>query len=409
MDIETYISLFYNEWKLADTKFSHSMAQVSSSVKRKNEIMVEKMVFQAEQKLRNNYSDLTGGAQPMSNKLYFLKNVFSFSENEINLVQRIIDKDVSREFVQMALDFDSEVKMEDVFQAGRNLWIVNSLQILMGLPVELSKSVFAYCMLYPYTDDYLDNPEVGKSEKINFSKRFRMRLQGESLIAVNELETKIFDLVSFIESDWPRNRYPKVYESLVAIHDAQTRSISLVHKGGVINAGELMLICIDKGGTSVLADGYLLKGVLTSDEEAFCFGFGTYLQFVDDIQDLKEDVNDHVATVFANAANCGMIEAYVNKTLSFGNRLMEKYLDCYPGENTEIMRSLMLKSVYYLLVEAIALNSRFFSSEYVSQFETFAPFSYSFIQKRRDRMNTERLSSRNFLKKYFKENRKVAI
>lgn len=409
MDIETYISLFYNEWKLADTKFSHSMAQVSSSEKRKNERMVEKMVFQAEQKLRNNYSDFAKDAQPTSNKLYFLKNVFSFSENEINLVQRIIDNDVSREFVQMAFDFDSEVKMEDVFQAGRNLWIVNSLQILMGLPVELSKSVFAYCMLYPYTDDYLDNPEVCKSEKIHFSKRFRMRLQGDSLIAVNELETKIFDLVSFIEFDWPRNRYPKVYESLVAIHDAQTRSISLVHKGGGINAGELMSICIDKGGTSVLADGYLLKGVLTSDEEAFCFGFGTYLQFVDDIQDLKEDVNGHVATAFTNAAHCGMIEAYVNKTLSFGNRLMDKYLNCYTGENTRLMRSLMLKSVYYLLIEAIALNGRFFSSEYVSQFETFAPFSYSFIQKRRDRMNTERLSSRNFLKKYFKENRKVAI
>lgn len=88
---------------------------------------------------------------------------------------------------------------------------------------------------------------------------------------------------------------------------------------------------------------------------------------------------------------------------------MEKYLDCYPGENTEIMRSLMLKSVHYLLVEAIALNRRFFNPDYVSQFETFAPFSFPFIQNRRDRMNTDRLSSRRFLKKYFKENQKVAI
>ncbi|MDA3880581.1 MAG: class 1 isoprenoid biosynthesis enzyme [Prolixibacteraceae bacterium] len=409
MDIHKYISQFYSEWEKAGSTFFISMSMVNPTDKDRNETQVKKMVLSVEQKLKYKDTTFVNGKSIQPQKLSFLRDIFSFNDCELDLVQEIIDEDITRRFVQMALDFDPNVDMEDVFQAGRNLWIVNSLQILMGLPVELSKSVFAYCMLYPYTDDYLDNPDISKSEKVNFSKRFRLRLQGESSIALNELEEKIFDLVAFIEGDWPRNIYPGVYESLLAIHDAQTRSISLVHDEGEVNADELMSICIDKGGTSVLADGYLLKGTLTRDEEIFCFGFGTFLQFVDDIQDLKEDFNSNVQTVFTNAVQRNCIDAYINKTLSFGHSLMEQYLEIFPPGNIEGMRSLMLKSIHFLLIEAICLNAEFFPENYVLKYETYAPFSFDFIRERRNKMSKHRISSRAYLKKYFKNIQRVAI
>jgi hypothetical protein len=43
---------------------------------------------------------------------------------------------------------------------------MNSLQIFWGLPLEMTPSVYAYSMLYPYTDNFLDNPEVNSEEKI---------------------------------------------------------------------------------------------------------------------------------------------------------------------------------------------------------------------------------------------------
>lgn len=409
MDIHNYISQFYTEWERAGAQFFIPMSEVSPYKKMRNENQVKKMIFSAEQKLKHKDAKFFDGESAQTSKLRFLSDVFAFSDCELNIVQNIIDEDITRRFVQMALDFDSDVKMEDVFKAGRNLWIVNSLQLLLGLPVELSNSVFAYCMLYPYSDDYLDDPNVSKSEKVNFSKRFRLRLRGESSIAMNKLEEKIFDLVAFIEGDWPRDIYPAVYESLVAIHDAQTRSISLLHGGNEVNADELMTICIGKGGTSVLADGYLLKGTLTRDEEVFCFGFGAFLQFVDDIQDLKEDINSKVYTAFTNAVHCNCIDAYINKTLSFGNNLMEQYLKSFPSENVGAMRSLMMKSVHYLLIEAICLNANFFPELYVSQYETFAPFSFRFIKDRRDRMSKQRISSRAYLRKYFKNYHRCSV
>jgi len=408
MDIQKFISMFDEEWRHSEDSFKVMPPKVNHVQKLKNEVIVNDAVAKAEKKIR--YSGKNALKENLSKRssLDAFRNIFEFDDFEFDLIKRISDKKITTQFVEMALRFDPDVEMEDVFQAGRNLWIINSLQLLMDLPVELTDSVFAYCMLYPYTDDYLDDEAISKEEKVNFSKRFRLRLQGENVMAQNDLEEKIFQLVTFIESDWPRTEFPKVFESLVGIHDAQTRSIALLNHQS-LSSDELMSICIDKGGTSVLADGYLLKGNLNYDEEVFCFGFGVYLQYVDDIQDLKEDIGGQVETVFTNAVKQGCIDEYINKTTSFGYRLMDRYLDVFPSSNTHVMKGLMLKSIHYLLIEAVCLNAGYLPNAYLFEYEKYSPFTYGFICEKRDKMKKDRISSRSFLKKYFKKESEYAF
>lgn len=45
----------------------------------------------------------------------------------------------------------------------------NALQLLFGKEVYYSKANFAYSMLYPYTDNYLDNTNIDKNDKILFN------------------------------------------------------------------------------------------------------------------------------------------------------------------------------------------------------------------------------------------------
>ena len=54
---------------------------------------------------------------------------------------------------------------------------------------------------------------------------------GVAVLAANDHENTIFELVSMIEYDWDRVLYPNVYGSLLGIHNAQTRSIHLLNKG----------------------------------------------------------------------------------------------------------------------------------------------------------------------------------
>jgi hypothetical protein len=58
----------------------------------------------------------------------------------------------------------------------------------------------------------------------------------------------------------------------------------------------------------------LINGTLTREEEWFCFGFGAFLQFIDDIQDIKEDIEGNLVTMFTNAAIDGRLEEFTNKS-----------------------------------------------------------------------------------------------
>ncbi len=305
----------------------------------------------------------------------------------------------TKEFARMAREFDPEVSWEDIFQAGRNVWIANSLQFLMNKPIEVSPAIFAYSMLYPYTDNYLDDTTIPTFAKHEFSKRFRDRLEGKDICSCNSLEDKIFALVAKVESQFKRNEFPGVFQSLLAIHDAQTRSIQLT-SNQVPDTETLLSICIDKGGTSVLADGYLINGSLSPDEEYFMYGFGVYLQFIDDLQDVASDRKDGVSTLFTKAAQMGKLECYWQKSLEFGKKLYGQ-LDCFHHSDYKSFGGLMDKSTRFMMIESVGKNSDFYRNEFIRETEKYCPIHFAFIKKRRKGIN--RLSVFNQLRSYIEE------
>lgn len=412
MNINHYVEEFTNLWKSSSVSFPNLGEEIPLSEKIKREEGMEQFTkkMRNEADLKNN--DRGGkkilAQQFKQNMGVFMKNSFNFNSDELSILTEKGFTKVTREFMKMARRFDPNVKMEDIFQATRNLWIINSLQIMMDEPVKVTPSTFAYSMLYPYTDNYLDNPSVSHTEKITFSTRFGKRLSGETVLAANEHENTIFELVAMIEYDWDRVQYPQVYESLLGIHNAQTRSIHLLNRNDRLSSDELLSICIDKGGTSVLADGYLIKGKMTKEEEWFCFGFGTFLQFVDDIQDIQEDIDGKLETLFTRAIHTGRLEEYTNRTLSFSNAVMNN-LDCFKSDVLISMQGLMSKSINFMVNEAVGMNDTCFNSGYVSAFERFSPFRYSFVKKRRGNLEPNRISLMKKIEMFVFEEDKIAL
>lgn len=403
MNINNYVEEFKSLWDESSKGLPDLGNEISLSEKKRREEGME----QFSQNIKGN---LTSGAgkdkineqlkgQIKEKFMIYAKNVFNFNGDEIRLISENGFSGVTKEFMKMAKKFDSNIQIEDIFQACRNLWIINSLQLLMNQPVKVTPSTFAYSMLYPYSDNYLDDPQVSKSEKIMFSLRFRDRLLGRDVIPANENESKIFNLVGMIEGDWNRIVYPEVYESLIAIHDAQTKSISLLSDQKNLSEDDLINISIEKGGTSVLADGYLINGTLTREEEWFCFGFGAFLQFIDDIQDIKEDIESNLATMFTNAAIDGRLEEFTNKTVTFSNYVIND-MNIFKTDILEDMKGLVGKSLNYMINEAVGMNYVYFNQEYTNIFERHSPFTYTFLRKKKKQMDPNRISIMKKIEEY---------
>ena len=84
---------------------------------------------------------------------------------------------------------------------------------------------------------------------------------------------------------------------MLAICKAQSQSLQQHLPKEDANFEDILNITLAKGGTSVLADMYIVDPVPTQGEELFSFAFGFALQVVDDIQDMEVDAKNEQQTI----------------------------------------------------------------------------------------------------------------
>lgn len=320
----------------------------------------------------------------------FLTKVYDFPDNSSDMILNQTFFDVSRQFFKEAKAYDADLKPEEIYQAMRNVWIMNGIQLMLSLPIELTPSIFAYSLLYPYSDNLLDDPALSKAEKFLFSERFAERLKGKSVVANDPREQKISHLVSMIENQFPRDEYPHVYKSLLAIHAAQTRSIVLQKNNNGLTQEQILEICFDKGGASVLADGFLVAGSLSPLQQRFLFGYGIWLQLADDIQDIAEDQAEDVKTLFSSAKQKSEIAEAMNRTFHFGRTIISD-LGCFPSEICDDFGRLMIHSIELMIIQSAGLNSGYFSETYLHKMEEYSPLHFEYIRKMRKKGNSNRM------------------
>lgn len=286
--------------------------------------------------------------------------------------------DAGGEFVRRSEMFDRDLRPEGIFQALRNEWIINSMQAAFGLPVRMNPSGLAYSLLYTYSDNVLDSPGVGEADKEEFLNLFERRLMGAEISDHSKNLKRISSLVGMIEEEFPRHRFPGVYESLLAIHNAQAKSLRQRAIGG--NEREILEISVEKGGTSVVADAYVTRGTLTQVDIDFSFTYGAILQFIDDLQDVTEDRSGGSETIFTLAAGNGVLDGLTN-------RLIRHVLTELPGPSLAsdsqmaVLWDLIRQGSLGLILESIALNPEFFSGEYLRAAELRSPVGFEAIRK----------------------------
>jgi len=267
------------------------------------------------------------------------------------------------------------------------------LQLLMGLPVCLTPAIFAYSMLYPYSDNFLDEPSVSEKDKRSFNGRLGVRLAGGDVEASNHRERAVFKLVAMIEAQYARPSYPEVFESLLAIHSAQQRSTKLLRHDATAYGVDVLGISFEKGGCSVLADGYLVAGHLTRAQAELLFRLGTVLQLVDDLQDVRDDIWDGLMTVFSKAASGRSggsarsvlhaaaewpVDDVATHTFRYAAEVAQgmAYFDSW---GSDPVREVAVIGITLMFTLAAGRVGEFFSKSYLEEIEAHSPFRFSFL------------------------------
>lgn len=310
------------------------------------------------------------------------------------------------EFARRSRQFDPELTMASIIQACRNAWTVCGLQPLLGEPAGITPSIVGYSLLYPYTDNYLDAAGTSPAAKRKFCMRFRQRLRGVTLSPAGAHERAVWALVEMVEGQYPRAQFPQVFESMLAIHQAQEESIAQLTRmsanlrwpwllqrkwlrprlNGAPTAERILAISCAKGGTSVLADACLARGWVTDQESRLAFDWGALLQLGDDLQDVNEDLRHGSATLYTRAAAEGEpLDALVCQLLNYAERVgaeMDEFAHGSPA-----LKNLLRTSWRSLIIAAIANARAFFTLDFVREIETTAQFRFSFLAQRHKRVS----------------------
>ena len=325
----------------------------------------------------------------------FLETVFDFEKDHLQVILSDEFKNVSKDFFYKAREFGPELSPENIYQGMRNVWIMNGIQLMKDVPVKITPSVFAYSMIYPYSDNLLDDPTLSSFEKEIFSSCFNRRLHGEDLVPTTFTESQLYKLVEMFEEEFPRFDFPEVYESLYAIQKGQTNSLNM-HFDRELTDENTLEICFEKGGASVLADGFLVAGRLSREQQQALFGYGVYLQLLDDIQDVREDAKASTKTMYS----CMPVDSlgrFVNRTIHFGRKALEE-MKHFEGTGNDKFIDLMNRSIEAMIIESVGLFPSSYTDEYLDELEKYSPISFAFVRRKREQSKSQRFA---FFQKYF--------
>lgn len=322
-------------------------------------------------------------------------NVAGFDDPDMRLLLDGGFCDATSDFIEQARTFDISLKLDDIFQALRNVWIMNCIQVFLGQRVRITPSVFAYSMLYPYTDNFLDAGSISGTQKQDINSRLEKKLAGERVISETPLENRLFRLVEMIEGQYDRKLFPMVYESLLGIHGAQVRSMRQ-DIASPLPFEEIKDISAEKGGCSVLADGYLVKGSLSENEAAFIFCFGMLLQLVDDLQDAADDRKNGHKTLFTANGGGASVQGITNRLINFTFRLFDND-GIFAGSTAIRMKKVIKDSIILLVMAAAASNSSIYEKTYLKDLEKHSPVDFKTMTNCQIRINREYAKLKNKL------------
>jgi len=369
-------SYLQNELKGNDRKLEHLSDQVVAELKH------QPTEPEDQQALRER---LLGFVQP------FVRETLGLSEEQMQLVVRRGFIDVAAQFAAEAHRYDPSLTDADIYQASRNVMSMNFMQLLLGLKVELTPAVFAYSLLYPYSDNILDDPAVPPGDKKTFGAWFLSVLQDEDPAPRNERERRIREMITLVENQFPRRSYPAVYQSMVGIHDAQSRSLGLMRSAASPYEADVLGLSFEKGGASVLGDGYLVAGELTDWQRRFMFGYGCFTQLMDDVEDIGSDLKVGIATIFSQSAGRWALDGMTNRLFHFGEGVFSQ-MERFPGEDAALLRSLVWDCIQPALIGSLIRSHRYYSRGYLASLQDHFPFHFRTLDRQEKKLKRNKFS-----------------
>jgi len=142
-----------------------------------------------------------------------------------------------------------------------------------------------------------------------------------------------------------------------------------------------------KGGTSVLADAYLIKGKLTYEEMFFSFQYGAFLQLLDDLQDKDEDEFESSQTLFTNLKAGEKADSEIRHLIAYIYSVNTP--SASDSSNTTLLKEVISQCTLLMIMEAVGKQPSIISDTFYKEIESYSKVRLSFYKKLNKRIKEQ--------------------
>jgi hypothetical protein len=153
-----------------------------------------------------------------------------------------------------------------------------------------------------------------------------------------------------------------------------------------MNPSEIVPISIFKGGASVLADVFLVKGELDEEEMSFAFGYGAFLQLLDDLQDSGADRLEGHQTLFSIGDKNSNLDGRLSKLISFIFKVNEPAAD--DDATKMLMKDVIRTCTLMMVMEVIGREPGSVSRGFYRELESYSKVRLTFFTEYEKQMRT---------------------
>lgn len=380
-------------WKNQPVSFLDGMIEVSEQQKCQNEETIQELMMQW-RKLSKTFP--TQRKRQLGWKLEMDKMLEGFLEKEQilkireNMTQEMFEdfQSETKRFVRKTRRFDQELSTENIWQALRNYFIYAVIGDLQGQPQDCKEAPFSYSLLYPYTDNYIDDKKHTPQQKQDYNFMISQVLKDMPVEARGKLEEKTHQLLFIVMDSYSGDKRKEIQNLLIWMLEAQKESICQQTGERKLTEEEVLRISVYKGGLSVLIDYFFATEELNKEEISFYLKFGFLLQLADDLQDIKEDQISGSRTLAVLCAEEGRLEEFVNRLLHFIRDVFETFSPVNSN-----LKNFMKEHCYSLVMSAAVSNRKYLSKDYMDKIEQFFIVHIEYLSKRQKQMEQNKGSS----------------
>jgi len=377
---ETCLNQIKNEWIASPDSFPDFLAEIPAEARVQNEKYIQ-LISDDFRKIIKSFPIHSRGRKKWKRKMQDMLGQVLLEETIIGvhfaMDQQTLQafQDEIKEFLLHVRRFAPELPLESIAQAIRNYIVYAMFNEIHQMKSGFSMAGFGYSMLYPFTDNFIDSPEYSDLEKRKYNRIIRDKLEGKEVRPLTLHQKKTCELLSAIESEYPRDSDSAIFTLLLMMLEAQEDSLRQQNRNEALSLSERMDISLCKGGLSVLIDRFLVKKEITEADLVFYLGFGFFLQLADDLQDIKDDSLQGNQTMLTLDLHCLQEEKIANKALHFMHRISKDF-----KADNDVFMSFILSNCYQLIYSSVIGSREFFSKEYLDKLEKYFPVTYPFLE-----------------------------